>query len=330
MRVLVTGATGFLGSNLAFTLAEQGHTVRALVRNPAKAKMLQGHKLDIVDGNLNDPASLEKAAAGMEIVFNNAGMVADWGKRETFYRVNVAGTRNLLEACLAAGTKRFVHASSVTVLGIPRDLSPMSESTPYTQNHFEYYTETKIASEKLVLQYHRQRGLPCVIIRPGLIWGPGDTTILPHIKDLALRGLLYNIGRGQNDLCLVYIAHVVRAMTLAAEVPQALGQVYNIVDAEKHTSRDFLYGLTQAMGIKPPARALPFPLLYASAWFLEMLSKLLRRSQAPFLTRYGLCLLGCHYNFDITKAKRELGYSPSVSFCQGMRNIAARYQNGNK
>ncbi|MCP4714003.1 MAG: NAD-dependent epimerase/dehydratase family protein [Deltaproteobacteria bacterium] len=325
MNVLVTGATGFLGSSLARALADAGHRVRALVRTPAKAVVLEGCNCELVAGDLLDAASLARAVAGQEVVYNCAGMVVEWGRREDFVRVNVDGTRSLLDAALAADVQRFVHASSVTVMGPPRDATPLTEAAVYTDRFFEYYTETKIASEKLVREYQRARGLAATIVRPGLIWGPGDTTILPRIEELAAKGLLWNIGGGRNVLCLAYIDHVVQAMMLAAESSQSVGQIYNIYDAEKRTSGDFFAALAGIMGLKPPQLSLPFSMLYGTAWLLELLYKLARSAQPPFITRYAICLLGCNYNYDIAKPKKELGYEPCVSFQAGMDRVAQWY-----
>ena len=327
MNVLVTGATGFLGSHLAKTLAQRGYNVRALVRNTGKLSRLQGHDIETFEGNLLDIDSLKKSTDGQDIVFHNAGMVDQWGKRETFYNVNVDGTKNLLEACLSSGIKRFVHTSSLTVLGKPRGKSPMDETSPYTERYFEFYTETKILSEKAVLDYYNKGKLPVTVIRPGIIWGPGDTTILPRLERLTRKGLIFNIGKGNNVLCLTYISNLVEGLILAAESPEAIGQIYHITDDEKITSRTFFTELTKIMGLHLPAISIPFSVLYATAYLFETLAKSMRLSKPPIITRYGICLLGCDYNYDISRAKRELGYNPKTSFKEGMENTARWYKN---
>jgi nucleoside-diphosphate-sugar epimerase len=330
MNVLVTGATGFLGRHLVKALCQKGYKVRALVRSTSNLAGLTGLDIETVAGDVTDRGSLIKAADGRDLVFHCAGRVVEWGKREDFYRVNVEGTKNILEACLASGVKRFVHASSVTVLGVSRDRSPMDENTPYTDRSFELYTETKILSEKLVLEYHNKKGLPITIVRPGLVWGPGDTTIFPRIEKLAAKGALLNIGKGDNLLCLAYISNVVQALILAAESPKAVGRIYNITDDEKKTSRTFLAGLAKAMDLKPPTYAIPFRLLFAGACVLEAAAKLMGLSEPPLITRYGLCILGCDFNHDISKAKRELGYKPQVSYAEGMQNVTQWYKDRQK
>jgi nucleoside-diphosphate-sugar epimerase len=325
IRACITGATGFLGRSLAAALVAGGGQVRALVRPTASLAGLPGRGLETVTGDLEDRDSLQRAVDGQEIVFHCAARVAQWGDRDGFYRVNVDGTRRLLEACLAAGVRRFIHVSSVTVMGIPRSAAPMDESAPYTDRYFEHYTETKIAAEKLVGDFCAARGLPAVIVRPGLIWGAGDTTILPHLEKLARRRLLVHIGGGRNALCLAHVDNVVDALVRAATVPRAAGQAYIITDGEAITSREFFTALTRVLGLRPPAWSVPFRLLYGLAWLSELAAAVLPGIGEPPLTRYGLCLLGTDCHYSIARARRELGYAPPVSFSQGLEGLARWY-----
>jgi len=326
VNALVTGATGFLGSHLARALAGRGHRVRALVRSTSNLQRLDRHKIETVTGSLEDFESLRRAVRGQDIVFNNAGRVVEWGSRADFYRVNVDGTENLLNACLAAGIKRFVHTSSLTVLGIPLGTEPLSEVSPYTERHFEFYTETKIVSEKLVLDFCAREHIPAVIIRPGVIWGPEDTTIFPRLEKLARKGLIFNIGSGDNILCLSYISNVVDALLLAAETPDTGVQIYNITDDEKVTSRTFFYELACALGYRPPTCSVPYRILNAAARLCETYAKIFTPASPPFISRYGLALMGCNGRYDISKARTRLGYEPRVSFRQGVDNIARWYK----
>jgi 2-alkyl-3-oxoalkanoate reductase len=328
-KACLTGATGFLGRSLAAALVQRGYRVRALVRATSNCAELPRRDFETVTGDLDDGASLQRAVAGQDIVFHSAAMVAQWGSRDLFYRINVDGTRRLLDACLAAGVRRFVHVSSVTVLGIPRGTGPIDETAPYTDRFFEHYTETKIASEKLVREYCAARDLPAVIVRPGLIWGAGDTTILPHIEKLARAGILVYIGSGNNTLCLAHVDNVVDALVRAAETARAAGQTYIITDQEPVTSRQFFTELARALQVSPPAWSVPFSLLYALARLCELATKFLPGNREPLLTRYGLCLLGSDCHYSIAKARRELGYDPPISFTAGMAELARWYGSRN-
>jgi nucleoside-diphosphate-sugar epimerase len=324
MKVLVTGATGFLGSALARALAERGDEVSVLVRSTSNCAPLRGIPVQTITGDVQDRASLDRAVSGNDVVMHCAGKVEDWGKRQQFFQINVEGTRNLLEASCAAGIKHFIHTSSLTVLGIPRG-TPIDETTPYTKDYFEPYTETKIISEQLVLDFHHKHRLPVTIIRPGVIWGPGDTTILPRLERFAKKGLIFNIGRGDNILCLSYISNLVDGFLLAADSGRGEGQIYHVIDDEKITSRTFFAELSATVGVKKPAASLPFSLMYGIAYCFEAIGKLLKFSEPPLLTRLGLCLWGCDCNYDITRTRQQLGYKPRVSFNEGVKRVSQWY-----
>jgi nucleoside-diphosphate-sugar epimerase len=324
-RVLVTGANGFLGSALVRALAARGDAVTALVRETSNCAALDGCPVARVTGDVQDKNSLARAIRGHDIVFHCAGRVADWGPRQEFFRVNVEGTGNLLEASRSAGIRHFVHISSLVVLGVPRSM-PVNETAPYAARAFNPYIETKILAEKLVLEYYTKYRLPITIIRPGIIWGPGDTTIFPRLEQLARKRLLAIIGKGTNVLCLSYIGNLVAAMLQAAAVEQPDGQIYSIADEEQITSRTFFVALAEALGLPPPTRAVPFFALYAAAVLCELWARLARPAQAPLLTRLGLYLWGTHYIADTTRARQKLGFVPKVSFAAGMHNLASWYR----
>ncbi len=322
MNALVTGATGFLGSNLVHALLKKGYSVRALVRSSGRRSLLDGCRVEFAEGDLSDASSLTAAVQGQDVVFHTAAMVTEWGRREDFFKINVAGTRSLLDASLQAGVQRFIHTSSLSVLGIPRDERPIDESRPYASDGLNPYTETKIEAERIVMNYCSDRGLPAVIVRPGIIWGPGDTTFLPRLLRLARYGVVCTIGRGDNRMCLSYIANIVGALLLAAEKREAVGQVYNITDDECITSGQYIAGLAKATGHRPPSFSLPYPLLYAVSCGCEIAAKLFRLSGAPLISRFGLYLLSSGGTYSMQKARDELGYQPAVSFVQGMQSIS--------
>jgi 2-alkyl-3-oxoalkanoate reductase len=325
MKVLVTGASGFLGSSLVRALAERGDAVTALVRPTSNCSAFAGCPAARVFGDMQDRASLARAIQGNEIVFHCAGRVADWGPQQEFYRVNVEGTRNLLEASRSAGIRHVIHISSLVVLGVPRSV-PVTETAPYAERAFHPYIETKILAEKLVLDCYARYRLPITIVRPGIIWGPGDTTIFPRLEQLARKRLLAFIGRGDNVLCLSYIGNLVAALLQAAAVEQPDGQIYSIADQEQITSRAFFTALAAALEVPLPTRAVPFSFLYAAAVLCERWARLAQPAQAPLLTRLGLYLWGTHYIADITRAQQKLGYRQQVSFREGMQNLATWYR----
>ena len=325
MKVLVTGASGFLGSALVRALAARGDAVTVLVRQTSNCSAFAGCPVALVTGDVQDRDSLARATRGNDTVFHCAGRVADWGPRSEFYRVNVEGTRNLLDASCSAGIQHFIHVSSLVVLGVPRTM-PVTETTPYATRYFHPYVETKILAEQLVLDCHARYRLPATIVRPGIIWGPGDTTIFPRIEQLARKGLMVILGRGDNILCLSYIGNLVAGLLRAAAIEQPDGQIYSIADEEHITSRAFFTALTAALDLPPPRLTVPFSALDAVARLCEVWARLVRSSQAPLLTRLGLYLWGTHYIADITKARQKLGYRQQVSFKEGLQNLGAWYR----
>jgi nucleoside-diphosphate-sugar epimerase len=325
MKVLVTGATGFLGKHLVQKLVARGDEVCALVWPPSTRSTLQNLSVTMLEGDIQNANLVMQAVKGNDVVFHCAGKVDDWGPRNEFYRVNVDGTRNMLEACRVAGVKHFIHISSLAVLGIP-ETAPVDETMPYTTKPFHPYMETKLLSEKLVLEYHNKHKLPVTIIRPGILWGPGDTSIFPRLERLASKGLMiFKMGTGNNVLCLSYVPNLVDALLLAADVENPDCQIYHIADEERITSGAYFAALTKAISAKQPTIPTPFFVLYIVASLFELGAKLLRLSQSPLLTRYGLYLWSCTFIVNLSKAKKQLGYQQQVFFKEGMKQLTEWY-----
>ena len=214
----------------------------------------------------------------------------------------------------------MVHVSSLTVLGLPRDGRVVDESTlPAPAG--DAYSESKLAAERVAADW-RGRGLEVTVVRPGGIWGPGDTTLLPRVEALLARGLMPRPGDGGNHLGLAHVANVVDALLLAGSVDAAVGQTYHITDGEAITAREVLGALAAALGVPAPRFGLPVPVLDAVGALCELGGRLLGLRAPPPVTRYGVRLLACDCRYDIGKARRELGYAPRVSFHQGLRELA--------
>ena len=321
---LVSGATGFLGGHLLAKLREKGFQVRALARQTSDIAGLVHSGVDISEGDISDLQSLQRAMAGQQLVFHSAGKVSDWGSRQEFWQANVQGTANVINACREAGVKRLIHVSSLTVLGLPRSGTRVDEKTPCADSLRDFYTSSKIAGEKLVRAAHGRGGLETVVVRPGVIWGPGDTTILPRLAALLGRGRLVFVGRAANHLGLSHLENLSQGLILAALTPAAAGQVYHMTDGEEVTARAAFCALADALGVAPPRFALPFPVVYFLAALLELIARLKNTSAPPALSRYGVRLVACDCRYDISKAQNELGYRPSVTFRQGIATLIPR------
>jgi nucleoside-diphosphate-sugar epimerase len=326
ISALVSGATGFLGSYLLAKLREKGFRVRALARQTSNIAGLVCSGVDISEGDVADRQSLRRAVAGQQLVFHTAGKVSDWGSRREFWQANVEGTANVIAACREAGVKRLIHVSSLTVLGLPRSGVRVDEKTPPDDSVRDFYTISKIAGERLVREAHGSGGLETVVIRPGVIWGPGDTTILPRLAALLRRGRLVFIGRGANQLGLSHVENLSQGIILAALTPSAAGQIYHLTDGEEITARDAFCALAVALGVPPPRFALPFPIVYFLAALLEWTARLKNAATPPAFTRYGVRLVACDSRYDISKAQTELGYRPLLTFRQGIANLIPTFE----
>lgn len=320
---LVLGATGFLGSRLVTALKKNRIAVRALARPTSDVSPLAAAGIEIVTGDLADEDALARAVAGQSLVFHAAARVGDWGAADEFRRVNVDGTARVIAACRKRRVRRLVHVSSLTVLGLPRDGARVDEETPPAVSAADAYTASKIAGETLVRRAHGADGLETVVVRPGVIWGPGDPMFLPRFAALLRRGRMVLVNGGRNCVALSHVDNLVQGMLLAASVPGAAGQVFHITDGEEITAAEAFGLLAEALGLPPPHRSLPFPAAHAAAALLEAWDRLRRRPAPPVFTRYGVRLVASDCRYDIGKARRELGYRPAVSFRQGVAALAA-------
>ncbi len=319
---LVTGATGFLGGHVAAALVASGTRVRALSRRSSGLDGLERLGVEIVRGDLADLPSLIDAASGVPLVFHAAGRISDWGPREAFVAANVVGTRNVVAACQEAGVARLVHLSSLTVLGLPRDGRVVSESTPTAvPSRGDFYTETKLAGERLVREAHGRRGLSTTVVRPGAIWGPGDPNVVPRIVRLLRRGAMPYVDGGRNLLGLSHVANLVPGLVLAAEAPAAAGQLYHLTDGEEVTAREAIDAIADALGVARPRRSMPRWAVLGTAALVEAAATALGRTDPPPLTRYGARFVSCHARYDLGKARRDLGYEPAVSFREGVAGL---------
>ncbi len=315
LLALVTGATGFIGGRLTERLAtEEDVRVRALVRSAGKAGRLTKLPLEIVEGDLLDPQSLKKAVEGCDLVFHCAALVRETGKKKEFYQINVEGTENIVKAAVAAGVKKFIHMSSVAVYGLnPPDGA--DEDTAF-QLCGNLYCDTKIAAEKIVWAYHRDRGLPVVVIRPTNVYGPHSKpwTLRPIKMINSDKMMLINGGTG---LCnYVYIDNLIDATLLAVKSDEAVGQAYIITDGIALPWKEF-FGCYAQMAGKPQMRSVPAHLGKIVALGMEITSKF--TGKQPKITRQAVGFLTKKACFSIEKARRELGYRPRLSLKEGMQ-----------
>lgn len=324
MKMLVTGATGCVGSSLAELLRTKGHSVRALVRGGGDSVFLRSLGVELVRGELDDRASLDAAVRGVDAVFHCAAVVSDWASLEEMRRVNVEGLERLLEASAAAGVRRFVFMSSMVVLGMGRQEN-LDESAPYVFTG-DHYNTTKIEAEKLVMEFSAKSGLSVTVIRAPYVYGPRDRQMFPRILQYLSRGRYAYIGGGTAPFTLVYVKNLAEGLLKAAESPKAAGQVYNITDGAAVTRRDLITRMADELGLPQPKKNVPYPVAVAVCALCETVAKLFRLKTPPILNRFRLKFMTAHLTFDISKARRDLGYGPEIPFDRALKETVAWFK----
>lgn len=326
MRVLVTGGSGFLGGALCRALVTRGDEVTAYQRSNSTA--LEALGVRQVLGDLTDAAKLQTACARQDAVLHNAAKAGAWGSYDSYFQANVIGTRNVIEACRAEGVRRLVHTStpSVTHSGRQPVQGGNEQDTPYGTNFKAPYPETKRIAEQEVLAANGP-DVSTVALRPRLIWGPGDTQLLPRLVERARVGRLRFIDGGLNKMDTTYIDNAVQAHldALASVRPGAAcaGRPYFISNGEPVSVREIVNALLACAGVAPVTKSLPYALAYAGGALLEKAWPYLGRSDEPPMTRFLAEQLSTPHWYDISGAARDLGYRPQVSMAEGLRRTAA-------
>jgi dihydroflavonol-4-reductase len=319
--VLVTGATGFLGSRLVHRLLSEGARVRVLARSPVTAKPLADQGAQIVVGDITDRAAVRSAVEGADIVYHLAGRLLVPGVPDAEYqRTHVEGTRLLLAGCQNGFTpRRFVHCSTTGVLGVTGD-HPADENAPIRPTNI--YEETKAEAERAVRETWRD-GFPAVIARPGLVYGPGDRHLLP-LFEAVLRHRFRPIGRDKVWLHPIYIDDMIEALVRCGRCDGAEGECFHLAGREPVTLADIANAIARAGGTRLSVGYIPRPAALAVAVLGDQLPPKLRRS-AP-LTRSRLDFLTHSRVYDVTKARRLLGFAAATDLPTGAARTMSWYR----
>jgi nucleoside-diphosphate-sugar epimerase len=324
MTTLVTGATGLLGSHVVDLLRERGQPARALVRPGESPNGLASAGVEVCRGDIADRAALGAATAGVDCVIHCAARTGIWGPEEEYERTNVKGLETLLDVALAASVRRVVHVSSITVHG--NDVRGAADERAPFKVEPNPYSRSKVAAEKIVERFVREREAPVSIVRPGWIYGPRDAASFGRLAAMIESGKIIVIGSGRNHLPLIYVRDAAEGAVLAADVEEAVGNAYVLVNDEPVTQYDYLCAIAGELGAPPPRRRIPYRTVLMLGAAAETAGKLTHSHRPPPLTRYGLQLLGGENRFDIGKARRELGFSPRVGLAAGIRQSVAWYR----
>lgn len=322
--VLVTGATGFLGSHLLARLSATGRPVTIVSRTPRPSLAAKG--IRVVVGALHESEVCAEAVRGTETVFHVAARVGVWGRTEDFFRDNVLATRALLAAARSAGVARFVHTSTPSVVYHGRDLAGADESLPLTAACPSPYPLTKALAEAEALAAQARDFQVCAL-RPHLIWGVGDPHLVPRILARAAAGRLHVVGSGQNRVDMVHVenatdAHLQAECALARG--SAGGRAYFITNDEPVNLWRWIDELLSALGRPPlPARRVPLPLASALGAACEAAWTLFALGGEPPMTRFIAAELAKDHWFRIDAARRDLGYSPRITMAEGTARLVA-------
>ncbi len=317
---LVTGATGLLGSHIVEQLRRRNQPVRVLVRPQSDRSWLQTQDVEFAEGDITDPASLRAACEGVDVVHHSAAKVGDWGPWEDFQRYTIDGTRNMVDAAVAAGARRLVHVSSISTYGYyTRDqLIDESFDLGYQLYHWAYYSKSKVAAERIAWDAHRAGRIELSVIRPAWIYGPRDRTTIARLYNMIKQGKAKILGAGDNRLNVVYAGNVAEACLLAAEKPEACGEAFNCSNDGEITQQEYFDLLADTIGARRVTRHVPYRLAYNAGFVLECLGHLFRSKKPPFVTRYAVWLMGRRSYFSAEKARRVLGWQATVGYTEGV------------
>ncbi|MDY6824984.1 MAG: NAD-dependent epimerase/dehydratase family protein [Thermodesulfobacteriota bacterium] len=319
--ILVTGGGGFLGAAIVRQLVQRGDTVRSLSRNtyPELAEL----DVEQVQGNISNAKTVMTACRGVDAVIHAAAKAGVWGKYADYHGPNVQGTKNVVAACAEIGIPALVHTSSPSVIFDGNDMEGIDESHPYPAVFHTHYTKTKAMAEQYVKAAAYSGRIKAVILRPHLIWGPGDPHLVPRVIERAKK--LARVGKTDKLVDTIYIddaasAHVLAADRLA-ENPSLSGNIYFISQGEPVYMIDMLNGILAAAGLPPTTRTLPAGFVWLAGAVLEGAYTALGIKKEPPMTRFVAKELATAHWFDIRAARRDLGFQPEHTIEEGLKKL---------
>lgn len=321
MAVLVTGASGFLGGRLAQRLAARGETIRILARPHNDLRHLEDVSVQVIQGSLSETERLASAIHDVTHIFHCAGCSTDWAPWQTYYKANVVGLKNLLFAAgQVKGLQRFLHVSTTDVYGYPS--VPCGESQKLTDIGLPY-NHSKCLGEECVWDAARRSELPVTIMRPATIYGPRGKAFTTDIAKLICQGTMAVIDGGRSLGGFCYVDNAVDAIIEAAMARETVGHAYNVADGTGATWRSYVNALADGLGQRHPWIDIPSAIAFPLASAIEAPHRYLRIPGRPLLTRHAVYLLSRNQEYPIEKARRNFGFSPAISFEEGLSRTIA-------
>jgi dihydroflavonol-4-reductase len=308
VKIFVTGATGFIGQHLVRRIVEDGHQARCLARPTSDTSTLVGVDVEFVVGDVNDRAAITRGMAGCDWIFHLANLYSMWEPTpDAYWRINVDGTRLVMECALDAGMKRVIYVSTAAIYGKPLQ-SPFDEGAQPGRVLFSEYARSKAAADLIAWQMYRERCLPLVVLYPGIVLGAGDDKASgQYMQDILRRRVPSTIFHGSAST-YVAVRDVVEALVSAAEAPSAVGQKY-LIGNTVLTGKEFVQCIHEESGVKLPLFHFPDWMVTAAAYVLTMLTKFIHRPPLWGLSVDAAQTLRMGFQFSGRKAERELGLS---------------------
>jgi nucleoside-diphosphate-sugar epimerase len=324
LNILITGASGFVGSHLLRHLSDKNeYRVTGLVRPTSNLFRLRDKQYRLLYNSINDP--MEETMNEFDAVIHSAASTKYWGNSNEIYRTNVDGTLNLIEASIEAGVRRFIHFSSTVVYGFNGNINTdeSSELKPFNSG----YCRSKTIAEEQLKRFYKD--IELIILRPSNIFGPEDTVFTYLITWALDKGILFAFPRaGETLTSPCYVKNIVSATERALKVPvqKGHGEVYNITDGNDIHWKTYLSLITEKLGKKPPRRSAPVkPLFFISRMF-EIIYNMLKIKSRPPITPHDIVHVSDDYSFSIESAKIKLGYNPPYTTEEGIAETVKWYR----
>ena len=325
MKALVTGGGGFLGRYVVEQLLARGDEVTTYARGTYPELKAIGARP--VRGDLQDAEAISASCKGIDVVYHVASMIGFWSPWDAFYAANVVGTQNVIAACREQAVPRLVYTSTPSVVFDNRSQAGFDESLPYPDSYQNHYSHTKAIAERAVIAANGQDGVLTVSLRPHLIIGPRDRHLIPRIVARLKTGRVPQVGDGTNRVDLTYVEDAARAHLLAADALQpgapVAGSAYFISQDDPVNPWEWMNELARALDLPPIRRTVPLWVVLGASSAIEFAYRALPLRGEPFLTRFLVHELATSHYYDITRAKRDLGYKPQFTMVEATRRVIA-------
>lgn len=316
MKIFITGASGFIGGQIVSQLSHK-HDFYAMARSKESEEVVKSYGAKAVICKLGEVK--KEHLADCEMIIHAAAFTKEWGSKKDFWQTTVEGTRQLLEIAKEAGIKKFIHLSTEAILFTGHDLNEIDESFPYPSKSNFLYSESKLEAEKVALSMNNAT-FQVSVIRPRLVWGPGDQTVLPAVIEMIKNGKFMWINKGLNMTSHTHIFNLIHGVDCLIE-NWCQNEIFFITDEETHSLKFFLTKYLETEGVKPSNKSIPKWIIRILASIIEISWKLFHLKGQPPLTRFSTYMLSSNLTISSKKALNLLGYKPIINFNDAIENL---------